>query len=75
MLCALMLAPATAAEWYEGKPDCPPDMFCTESIEDPTGYNESHMPVEPVQEDKGEKASGFVAVIGLAALALVALRR
>ena len=27
----LALAPLAAAEWYEGKPDCPPDTFCTTS--------------------------------------------
>lgn len=36
LFAALVVAPAAAAEYYEGKPECPPDEFCTTSVdEDP----------------------------------------
>ncbi|HVL48895.1 MAG TPA: hypothetical protein VM889_10090 [Candidatus Thermoplasmatota archaeon] len=42
LVSLLTMAPLAAAEYYEGKPDCPPDRFCTTSAgsEEPQPYGD-----------------------------------
>ena len=66
-LVLLLLVPAASAEYYEGKPDCPPDMFCTESVSDGEAV---------AAPSGGGGAAGFLAVGTLGVLAAVlAVRR
>lgn len=55
LLLALLLVPAAAAEYYEGKPECPEDMFCTMT--------------ESAPEDGAAAAPAQGSPVGLATLA------
>ena len=78
LAAVLALAPFAAAEWYEGKPDCPPDMMCTTSAPVTEGATTGGATGAPADQQAGvaseapakRAADGTVHQVGLAALIL-----